>query len=77
MECSRQQVIPPHHLTRHLTPHATRPLIPRYLVEWERERAEEERQRCERRRAVEAAWEGRDYPYSYRGSLFDAVAVTA
>ncbi|GGP75717.1 hypothetical protein GCM10010214_58730 [Streptomyces abikoensis] len=67
----------PHHLTRHVMPPDTRPLIPRYLVEWERKQTDERRQRRERHRAVEAAWEGRDYPYSYPGAPFPTMAVNA
>ncbi|MFF4737990.1 hypothetical protein ACFY2W_19215 [Streptomyces sp. NPDC001262] len=62
-------------------PEGTRPLVPRFLVEWERERAEaeERRRQRERRQALRAALEGRDYPYSYPGAPFpfSAVAVTA
>ncbi|MHA7959292.1 hypothetical protein ACX9I7_16190 [Streptomyces sp. L500] len=75
--CGGHRPIPPHHLTRHVMPPDTRPLIPRYLVEWERKQTDERRQQRERRRAVEAAWEGQDYPYTYAGSHFDALAVSA
>ncbi|GHF37089.1 hypothetical protein [Streptomyces morookaense] len=73
--CGGHKPIPPHHLARYILPPDTRPLVPRYLVAWEREL--ERRQQRERRRAIEAMWEGRDYPYSYPGALFTAMAVTA
>ncbi|MDF2260531.1 hypothetical protein [Streptantibioticus ferralitis] len=47
-------------------PESTRPLVPLYMVVWERDF--ERRQQHERRRAAAAASMGHDYPYTYPGA---------
>lgn len=65
--CGPTRPIPAHVLARTLPiPESTRPLVPLYMVVWERDF--ERRQQHERRRAAAAASMGHDYPYTYPGA---------
>jgi hypothetical protein len=74
--CGPTRPIPAHVLARTLPiPESTRPLVPLYLMAWEREQGFERRQQRERRRAGVAASMGYDYPYSYPGAHTATAAV--
>lgn len=74
--CGPHKPIPAHVLARTMPiPDDTRPVVPLYLAMWEQEL--ERHQQHERRRAIMAALDGRDYPYSYPGAPFTAMTVTA